>query len=264
MLSWEKLNRIVRESHSLSLPSMTVVNTMTKSNVGRTGGNCPACLITAHHWGMPGRSSREESLSWIQSGTYTGMVAHWRAPRACSADVLVQPQTTYPEVALPTLGWAHSHQPPIKKTPHSLAHRSACLPLLRWSWLCQVDKTNKIIQHSTVTILDVSIVEAGLCGLFLFSLFLPQSLPPPPCVCLCVICMCVYNLGAVVLVHVCVSGGHRLMWDVFLNCSSPYWLIDDWSTDWLIDWGRVFPWIWNSLIQLDWLPKQLIHTQHWV
>jgi hypothetical protein len=56
-------------------------------------------------------------------------------PMACSACFLIEPRTTSPGLAPPTMGWALPHQSIIKKIPYRLAYR---LILMEAFFVCLV------------------------------------------------------------------------------------------------------------------------------
>ncbi|EGV92411.1 hypothetical protein I79_005013 [Cricetulus griseus] len=47
--------------------------------------------------------------------------AYWLAPHGLLSLLSVEPRTSYPEIALPTVGWALPHQPLIRKCQIDLA-----------------------------------------------------------------------------------------------------------------------------------------------
>lgn len=72
---------------------------------------------------------------------------------SCSACLLIQPRITSPGIAMPTVGWALSHQPLIKKMAHIHDHRPSCWKQLLnrgslWQGNSVCHKLTKTHQHN--------------------------------------------------------------------------------------------------------------------
>lgn len=97
--------------------SVVVITTVTKSSVV-SKGLIFVSQLTAHHEGKSGQEM--EQRPWKDA-------AH-RLPRL-SLSFYVQTRTVSPEMEMPTVQWAHSHQ--SRKFPHRLAYR----PIPWWHFL---------------------------------------------------------------------------------------------------------------------------------
>jgi len=127
-------------------------NIMTKKQVGEERVySFPHCCSSPKEVRAGTHSGQElGSRSWCRG--HGGMLLTGLLPLACSAYFLIEPRTTSPGMAPPTMGWTLPHWSLIKKMPYSwISWRH----FLNWgsflcdnSRLCQVDTQNQPVQVS--------------------------------------------------------------------------------------------------------------------
>jgi hypothetical protein len=111
-------------------------NIMTKSNMGRKA--FPHTVSHQKQWGQELQQGRNLDTDAEAMGECCFLAfSTW----LCSACFLMEPRTTSPEMAPPSMGWIFSHELLIKK----MAYRLACLMILwrrhflNWGSLLSVD-----------------------------------------------------------------------------------------------------------------------------
>jgi hypothetical protein len=116
-------------------------NTMTKATCRVKGVFNPQHCSSLKEVGTGTHTGQEPGgRSWCRS--HGGMLLTGLLIMACSACFLIEPRTTSPRMASPTMGWALPNQSLIKKMPYSLA----CSPILwrhvlNWSSLLSDDSS---------------------------------------------------------------------------------------------------------------------------
>jgi hypothetical protein len=97
------------------------------------------------------------SRSWCRS--HGGVVLTGLLPLPCSAYFLLEPRTTSPEMAPPTMGWALSAWSVIEKMPYSWISWRQFLKEGSFLWdssnLCQVDTQNQPV-HSASSVMSIT------------------------------------------------------------------------------------------------------------
>lgn len=141
----------------LSLFSDTMIKHSNKTELGGRWGRFHFTLqlysimkeVRASAKGRNLRQELKQSL-WVHEGTMvTGLL-----PQASSVFLLIYSRTTFPGMALPTVGWTLPYQPSVKEVLHKPASRPIWWRhFLNWECLFSVDsslsKSNKDIHIST-------------------------------------------------------------------------------------------------------------------
>jgi hypothetical protein len=103
-------------------------------------------------------SLREQELEgrrWCRG--HGGILLNGLFLMACSACFLIEPRTTCPGMAPPTMGWALPHQSLIKKMPYRLAHSPLLRHFLTWDFpplRWHMSSWYKTMQHMSIMLIQ--------------------------------------------------------------------------------------------------------------